>query len=534
MVDVQHTNVSTTNGVRHPPPHDGPNMALQSEHEHPSLSSYVQQPFTLFSDVLPPASNQHPAHTQPSLLPRPNTSNPPAVVPCSTATQHMSASSQEEMCVPTNGADTVTWPTTLNEGMEEISGQDWDVLIPALEPDAEHVPGLTTSGLLDENASRITYRSPSTQTNGSQLSFWQILRNQGTLCSPEMDNMPPDEFSIQQPENQFSRLPSFSSVEKQPPWFQTGDFDVFQNNPLLLDGELGSYTFLRHSSLDYVEFPETPQTSVQTPPAAYEEQNHKPNILFSVDQVQKMRKLWRGHRSNPCKRIGPSLWHTLVHHPADNIFSRPAATESKQSEQIAEGQGTSRWSLDENCRKNMIEFCNELDEKIYHEDLADLTPHSTPHNSDTGHGSSSLRLAANGFPSREVLDAALDLFFQCSHLPFIHKATFEAATTPPSFLLLICLVGLSSLYPERFKPFILRYQKVADRLCSLFEVPLLTDDQKLMRYCRSELTAKALGQCQPWELLLAIASTLLVVYLSLGYIVCCPKSFCSNTTPSFY
>ena len=44
--------------------------------------------------------------------------------------------------------------------------------------------------------------------------------------------------------------------------------------------------------------------------------------------------------------------------------------------------------------------------------------------------------------------------------------------------------------------------------------------QKLMRYCRNELTSKAPGHCQPWEIIVAIASTLLMVYLALSFLVC--------------
>lgn len=41
-----------------------------------------------------------------------------------------------------------------------------------------------------------------------------------------------------------------------------------------------------------------------------------------------------------------------------------------------------------------------------------------------------------------------------------------------------------------------------------------------MRFCRNDLTSKAPSHCQPWELLVAIATALLVVYLGLGYLVC--------------
>lgn len=45
-----------------------------------------------------------------------------------------------------------------------------------------------------------------------------------------------------------------------------------------------------------------------------------------------------------------------------------------------------------------------------------------------------------------------------------------------------------------------------------------------MRSCRNELTSKALGQYPPWELLLALASTTVVVYLALGLLVWSPSA----------
>ena len=46
----------------------------------------------------------------------------------------------------------------------------------------------------------------------------------------------------------------------------------------------------------------------------------------------------------------------------------------------------------------------------------------------------------------------------------------------------------------------------------------------MMRSCRTELTSKALGQYPPWELLLALASTSVVVYLALGLLVKSPSA----------
>lgn len=54
-----------------------------------------------------------------------------------------------------------------------------------------------------------------------------------------------------------------------------------------------------------------------------------------------------------------------------------------------------------------------------------------------------------------------------------------------------------------------------------------------MGYSRSEMASKALGSFAPSELLLSIASTLLVVYLSLGYLVYTTRICCKEEMSLF-
>jgi hypothetical protein len=112
---------------------------------------------------------------------------------------------------------------------------------------------------------------------------------------------------------------------------------------------------------------------------------------------------------------------------------------------------------------NMIRFCKDLDEKIQPQDLLDLSPNCSPAGSGSDSTSTSFLpiSSADGFPTIEVVDASLDFFFQCSPLPFLHKPTFNARAFPSSLLLPVVLIGLSSLYPERSKIFVLGYLKVS-------------------------------------------------------------------------
>ena len=274
----------------------------------------------------------------------------------------------------------------------------------------------------------------------------------------------------------------------------------FDDNPFLFDADFSAYGYLSPGILDYLAFT-TPPSPMANPSRSPGYAIDKPNLLFFPEQVRKLRQMWRGQQAAPGVRIIRTLWQSVVQHPADNIFSMPAS-HVDQMEVISTISSASRANIDKDCRERLMVFCRELDEKIESQDVADITGHSTPLHHNTRPESESLfpGLTVDGFPAAEVLDASLDFYFQCPHLPFLHKATFDPKTTPESLLLPIYLVGLSSLYPERSKTFVLHNQR------------------KLMRFCRSDLTKKALGRCQPWELLVAIASALLVIYLGLAFL----------------
>ncbi|PVH70627.1 hypothetical protein DL98DRAFT_394330, partial [Cadophora sp. DSE1049] len=216
--------------------------------------------------------------------------------------------------------------------------------------------------------------------------------------------------------------------------------------------------------------------------------------LLSVERLQQVQPLWRGKRAAPGVLLIRSLWSKVIQHESDNLFSNPTTANTNQTEQALDGSRQLRWGVDEDCRKRLIDFCTELDNRIYREGFL-----------------------ADGFPTKEALDASVDFFFQYFPMPFIHKATFNSRKTPGSLLFSMCLIGLAALYPESSKPFVLHYQKVLAslplrwHLFSRFDRRLLPHVQKLIRYCKSELTSIALLHCLPAQFFVSIASTLLVI-----------------------
>ncbi|KAH8593151.1 hypothetical protein B0O99DRAFT_222582 [Bisporella sp. PMI_857] len=282
---------------------------------------------------------------------------------------------------------------------------------------------------------------------------------------------------------------------------QTGggnfDTDIFR-----METDFNPYGYFSPGMLDGLDLG-TPGVPLSTSPL-HKDKNGSNQTFLSDEQTQQVRNLWRGRRSAPGVRIIWSLWGKVAQHGVDNIFSQSRSAIPSPPEAMTEGTKASKWGMNEDCRKDLIAFCKDLDDRAYRERTTELESISTPPQTQSEHEMerSIPVLSADGFLTREVLDASLDFFFQYFPMPFIHKATFDASTTPTSLLFPMCLVGLALLYPEGSKPFVLRYQK------------------SLIQFCHDNLASRALGHCESWELLMAIASALLVVYLGLGFSAC--------------
>lgn len=271
-------------------------------------------------------------------------------------------------------------------------------------------------------------------------------------------------FSFQQMTNDqehFASLMRQGGIHSQPFIQETAFLQgsrTFETDPLQLGADLDTYGYFTPNMMEGLDF-----ASPRTPLSFDKTESGNNQTFLSNEQTRKIRRLWRGRRSAPSVRLIWSFWFKLAHHEADNICSKPSAAIPSPNcvEPLADGVSPSRWGMDEECRQELINFCKELDERIPSQHYADGVPNSPPQTrSESGSEKSLPGFSADGFPTREVLDASVDFFFQYFPMPFIHKATFDVKKTPASLLFPMCLVGLSSLYPERSRSFVLRYQKV--------------------------------------------------------------------------
>ncbi|KAH7085781.1 hypothetical protein BKA63DRAFT_500489 [Paraphoma chrysanthemicola] len=276
------------------------------------------------------------------------------------------------------------------------------------------------------------------------------------------------------------------------------DLNSFASDPFPMEAEFDTYAYFGPTILDGAVF-DTPRFPIQVSAEA----NERRGTFLPVEQTHLIRRLWRGRRSGPSVQLIWSLWLKVARHGADNILSKPHTLlpTSHRSGSTASNNNTSKWGMDDACRNELIHFCKSLDETARQERTSEMQSRSLAVDvqSESGSEKSVPGFSANGFPTTEVFDASLDFFFQYSPVQFVHKATFDAKSTPLSILLPMCLIGLASIYPERSKTFVLRYQK------------------KLIRYCRNDMTSKSLEYGESWELLITISSAFLVNYLALGY-----------------
>lgn len=251
------------------------------------------------------------------------------------------------------------------------------------------------------------------------------------------------------------------------------------------------------SIMNFMNFSK-PQTPVSPLLTSTSSRSGSRRNLFSVQQLRQIRQLWHGQRSAPSVQLGRCVWGTVVKHSADNIFS-VQATNSPAYNALSP---TGKWRLDEQTRKELMIFCMELDETVNQVERIDSGPVSAHSATPESLASAATlpSLSVDGFPTLEALEASLDIYFQYFPFALVHKATFDPKTTSRTILFPMCLIGLASLYAERSKQFVVRYL------------------QKMMRFCRADLTSKALGHGDPYELLATITSTLLVSYLALGFL----------------
>ncbi|KAK4937746.1 hypothetical protein LTR10_021691 [Elasticomyces elasticus] len=393
-------------------------------------------------------------------------------------------------------ANQIPWTNVLHDGSDGYPPQK--EIPTGLQPSTVHI---AVSPVADE--------SSHVRTSGSQPSFSQLVHDQETMVMMSQGVMSSlhEESSDKGPGSSSTRDAAPKTPVDLPTQSQSVHENIFDTNGFLLETNFDAYGFLSPGVMDFLDFTtprppalQTPRPSVRHTPSVDCGGDATPEILFSVNQVRRMRQLWLGRRPTSVAQTVHSLWHNVIQHGADNIFSAPGSASKDVAEPASKGQRISKWGFNAKCRERMIDFYKKLDESAIPRNDLDLTSSSTSEapDPDLGIANASLPSSSEDFPTTEVLDASLDLFFERSFLPFIHKATFDARTVPESLLLAMCLVGISSLYPERSGTFVSKCQK------------------KLLHFYCVDLVSKSEGHFPFWELLISLTTGLLVVYLSLG------------------
>ena len=185
---------------------------------------------------------------------------------------------------------------------------------------------------------------------------------------------------------------------------------------------------------------------------------------FSTGELKRINNKWPRHKTVSRVRLIRVLWRGIVQHEADNLFSDPLAL-GAHSVSPQSRTRTSKWGMEERCRNRLIQDIHSMGRgKQSGEVDAQASPAlSAP---EIGFQQPSPENQLGEFPSLETLQRSLDFFFRCSHpvIPFIHKATFDAETTPSSLLLPMCLIGLLVMEPRSSKPFIRQFLSVS--LCT--------------------------------------------------------------------
>ncbi|CEI60009.1 unnamed protein product [Fusarium venenatum] len=193
-------------------------------------------------------------------------------------------------------------------------------------------------------------------------------------------------------------------------------------------------------------------------------------LAISLGQTQNLQRIWSRQRPKVPAPITNKLWSEVTMHKADNIFTKPQHDFNIGSYQFL------GCKVDHKCRNRLIQYCKDLDSSF----SSSTTTNHIP------------------MPAVDVLDSSLDFYFQFFHpvLPFIHKSTFNARSTPAPLLFAMCLVGLSYLHGIRTKDFLIRYLK------------------KLLPACLVDLTSMEAATSHN---LTTLATVLIVAYLALGF-----------------
>lgn len=175
------------------------------------------------------------------------------------------------------------------------------------------------------------------------------------------------------------------------------------------------------------------------------------NNSMSMEQLKRIQQIWPRRRATPVVRIIRTLWRDVIQNEADNLFCEPNTGDARPFSGPSH-QWTSRWHVDDECRTRLMKYCDAIQLPTNRQRFRKVQPDSPPPSSHMEKEFEGLSPGAARvkFPSVEMLDMSLDLFFRRFHpvMPFIHQATFDAKKAPASLLFPMCLIGLSILDPR--------------------------------------------------------------------------------------
>lgn len=177
--------------------------------------------------------------------------------------------------------------------------------------------------------------------------------------------------------------------------------------------------------------------------------NHLPDNRFTTIGV-----LWPSKKKSPWHMM-KTLWTEAVLHKADNVFSETAVSDV-MLETTTHDKDESKWNMNDERRQKLMQECSRYHISSERSLSEQRSPACNSSNEDINH-------QIEDFPSADVLDMSLDLYFRRFHsmLPFIHQPTFDARSAPSSLLFPMCLIGLTMLSPHSSKIFVSTYTQVS-------------------------------------------------------------------------
>ena len=173
-----------------------------------------------------------------------------------------------------------------------------------------------------------------------------------------------------------------------------------------------------------VPFEQTPQPATIQEPQARLRSDSGSVSSIPDSRFARVEEVWRDKFAKASHF--QSIWTDVAKSSHANIFCSDRAVSGASTNDV-----DSRWGLNNAIRGRLrAEF---------------ETPAGTP---AASRASSAQRLPVrSAFPPTEVLDISLDIYFRRIHpiVPFIHVPTFKAASTSPSLLFTMCILGISTM-----------------------------------------------------------------------------------------